>query len=77
MPKSDVPYKLVVNSSNIQGEYYNERTQELYIKFKRSDAEYKYSEVTPEEYKSLFEKGTTLGKKLHEVIIGKKETEKL
>lgn len=75
--ENQVPYKVVINSSNIQGEYYNERTQELYIKFKRSELEYKYSGVTKEEYQSLFNSKSTFGKELHKIIIGKKEVEKI
>ncbi len=70
MTKEEVEPLLVhVESSTVNGRYYDEPNNILYIKF-NSGVLYKYHNISIEEYVSI-SKSPSIGSKLREVVKGK------
>ncbi len=61
-----------VESSNVSGVYYNAESKQLYVKFKNG-REYRYEDVSDEEFKDLIKSGKSFGKTLHSMIINQKD----
>lgn len=45
-----IKYKKVLNSSNVNGEFYDAENKVLYLRFARDNSEYKYDDVSKKEY---------------------------
>ena len=50
-----IKYNKVENSSNINGEFYDAKKKVLYLRYLRDNSEYKYEDVSKEEYAEFAE----------------------
>ena len=65
-----------IESSNIVGYNYSKGAKKLFVKFK-NEREYRYDDVTEEEFQALIAEGASFGKVLYATIVNKKKFEEI